>query len=153
MPWHISKSDPRKVYDERHEVVCVCQTAEQAARIVAAVTGKAQEVIRLREPDIAGQHVAPQLKVSDYEHAFATGIGAVTDLGDGHTAAITPSATLDSFEPDTCCGSAISKAARSGVLGSVTSWECPKCGMEWQPAQVGSIRHWSPTPAVMIFRR
>ena len=37
MPWHLSRSDPRKVYDERHEAVCVCQTAEQAALIVEAV--------------------------------------------------------------------------------------------------------------------
>ena len=37
MPWHLSKSDPRKVYDSRHEMVCVCQTAEQARIIVDAV--------------------------------------------------------------------------------------------------------------------
>ena len=53
MPWHLSKSDPRKVYDERHETVCVCQTPEQAARIVAAMAGNPQpgQPIKLREPE------------------------------------------------------------------------------------------------------
>ena len=37
MPWHLSKSDPRKVYDETHAVVGVMQNAEQAAMIVEAV--------------------------------------------------------------------------------------------------------------------
>jgi hypothetical protein len=37
MPWHVSKSDPRKLYDGRHETVCVCQNAEQAALIVESV--------------------------------------------------------------------------------------------------------------------
>lgn len=40
MPWHLSKSDPRKVYDERHQVVCVCQTPDQAALIVQSVVGR-----------------------------------------------------------------------------------------------------------------
>ena len=37
MPWHQSLSNPRKVYDDRHEQVCVCETPEQAELIVAAV--------------------------------------------------------------------------------------------------------------------
>ena len=37
MPWHLSKSDPRKIYDETHDMVCVCRTNEQAAMVVAAV--------------------------------------------------------------------------------------------------------------------
>jgi hypothetical protein len=37
MPWHLSKSDPRKVYDSYHNMVCVCQNAEQAKLIVDAV--------------------------------------------------------------------------------------------------------------------
>ena len=37
MPWHQSLSNPRKVYNERHEQVCVCETPEQAALIVEAV--------------------------------------------------------------------------------------------------------------------
>lgn len=37
MGWHQSVSNPRKVYNERHEQVCVCETREQAALIVDAV--------------------------------------------------------------------------------------------------------------------
>jgi hypothetical protein len=115
MPWHLSKSDPRKVYDERHEVVCICATAEQAAGIVGAVNG----------PN-------PQLWLREPVEARA----------------------MDSFETDYgCCGSHITKASRDGVLKSVTSWECPKCGCEWTPTQNGAIRHWSPKPAVIILKR
>lgn len=37
MGWHLSKSDPRKVYDERHTEICIACTGEAAALIVAAV--------------------------------------------------------------------------------------------------------------------
>jgi len=37
MPWHRSVSNPCKVYNERHEQVCICETPEQAALIVEAV--------------------------------------------------------------------------------------------------------------------
>ena len=59
MPWHLSTSDPRKLYDERHEVVCVCTTAEQARFILEAVLagGKASE-LRLREPTTETPKVA-----------------------------------------------------------------------------------------------
>lgn len=58
MPWHLSLSDPRKVYDERHGDVAVCQTAQQAAIIVEAVnrmrdSGGAPRTIRLQEPEPA----------------------------------------------------------------------------------------------------
>ena len=36
MSWHLSKSDPRKVYDSYHNMVCVCQNAEQARLIVVS---------------------------------------------------------------------------------------------------------------------
>ena len=52
MPWHLSKSNPCKIYDERHEVAALATSPEHAARIVAAVTGKSQEVTRLpSDPD------------------------------------------------------------------------------------------------------
>lgn len=35
--WHLSRSDLRKIYDERHFAVCVCQTPEQAILIIRAV--------------------------------------------------------------------------------------------------------------------
>ena len=47
MGWHLSKSDPRKVYNERHETVCVCQNSEQSKLIVEAVN-------RYRQPDMIG---------------------------------------------------------------------------------------------------
>ena len=37
MPWHRSLSNPRKVYNERHEQACICETPEQATLIVEAV--------------------------------------------------------------------------------------------------------------------
>ena len=37
MGWHLSKSDPRKVYDERHIEICIACTGEAAALIVAGV--------------------------------------------------------------------------------------------------------------------
>jgi hypothetical protein len=39
MPWHQSKANPLKVYDERHQQACLCESAELAALIVAAVNG------------------------------------------------------------------------------------------------------------------
>lgn len=137
MPWHLSKSDPRKVYDERHEPVCVCQTPEQAARIVAAVTGKSQEVVRLREPVVLGN-------LSELSKQFPD---AVMPDPERETISLT-----DSFEPDGgCCTARIMKSSRDGVLKSLTSWECQKCGTEWTPTSAGMFRHWSPKPAVMIF--
>ena len=47
MPWHLSKSDPRKIYDETHDMVCVCRTNDQAAMVVEAVN-------RYRQPDMIG---------------------------------------------------------------------------------------------------
>lgn len=124
MPWHLSKSDPRKVYDERHEPVCVCQTAEQAARIVVAVTGTSQTVVRLKEPQDPAKY------------------GTVSG----------PSLT-DSFEPDQgCCSVAIMTASRKGALKSATAWECPRCGCEWTPRIAEMFRHWSPVSDVQVFR-
>ena len=62
-------------------------------------------------------------------------------------------APLDTFEPDdSCCGREIAKAARSGVLASLQLWTCPKCGLDWAPQLMGGIRHWTPRPAVAVFR-
>jgi hypothetical protein len=125
MPWHLSKSDPRKVYDSRHEVVCVAQTAEQAALIVESVNLRSPQTIRLREPDRSG------LAVSD----------ATADAG-----------PLDTFDQDNCCGPHLSKAGRAGVLAALTSFDCPRCDTQWTPTVTGPIRHWSPVSAVMIFK-
>lgn len=37
MAWHRSISNPRKVYNQRHEQMCVCETPEQARAVVDAV--------------------------------------------------------------------------------------------------------------------
>lgn len=135
MPWHLSKSDPRKVYDERHEVACVCRTAEQAARIVAAMTGKATLV--LREP-------APPMEREGKETFIPSD-------GKSHIA------PLDTFEPDSgCCGREIAKASRNGALRDGDCWDCPTCGCTWKadPRIDWMVRgrHWSPAPAISIFR-
>jgi hypothetical protein len=61
-------------------------------------------------------------------------------------------APLHSHEPDTCCGAAISKALRSGLLNTVERWECPKCGMLWTPEMHGEIKHWMPRPYFQVVR-
>ena len=52
MPWRLSKSDPRKVYNSRHETVCVCQNSDQADLIVRAVNALPGSVgLLLSEPE------------------------------------------------------------------------------------------------------
>ena len=122
MPWHLSKSDPRKVYDSYHNMVCVCQNAEQARLIVVSVNEcKPQpETIRLRESiPAAPLRVAP---LDTFE------------------------------PDDSCCGKLIATAGRSGVLASLQLWTCPKCGLDWASQLMGGIRHWMPRPAVAVFR-
>lgn len=124
MPWHLSKSDPRKVYDERHQTVGVMQTPEQAALIVDAVNAWRvgyPETIRLREPLARA----------------------------GATVGQTPR-PLNSYDPDPCCGASLSKAI--SLNPGIESWECPKCGSVWLPAMVGAVRHWSPVVAMEVFR-
>lgn len=124
--WRQSKADPRKVYDSRHETVCVAQNAEQAALIIRAVNalpvGDSETFIRLREPALSPQFYPPV--ISSYVQSFNT------------------------FDPDECCTKALSRAP----LKDLTSWECPGCGATWTPAEHGTVRHWTATPAVMIFR-
>ena len=55
--WHLSRSNPMKVYDEQHTEVCICCTAEAAALIVKAVNALPYEsrgtFVKLREPEPA----------------------------------------------------------------------------------------------------
>jgi hypothetical protein len=151
--WHLSKSNPCKVYDERHQVAALATSPEYAARIVAAVTGKAQEVIRLREPvDRMGQ-------TDQYAYPTRTGVNAlsISDLeaATSHFSNTNegPKSVLNSFEPDDCCGKHISKASRAGVLEAVTTWTCERCGTDWKPTTMGNIRHWKPESDIAILRR
>ena len=65
---------------------------------------------------------------------------------------------MQSWEPDDCCGRLIGKALAAGALDTATSWECPKCGMEWKPeehsvtigGEVHSVRHWRPCPTLLV---
>lgn len=65
---------------------------------------------------------------------------------------------LNTFEPDDCCVTPLSKAAFSGALDGLASWTCPKCGTEWnrtiehRMAAQSVIHHWSPHAPVEVFR-
>ncbi len=139
MPWHLSKSDPRKVYDSRHVPVCVCQNSDQAALIVRAVTalGPQEQSIRLREPSV------PQGKESPEEQIPIT--SGVSEQPQGE-------APLDTWEPeDTCCGKNIAKACRAGLLKSLQSWTCPACETPWLPHGDGRVRYWTPQSTMVLF--
>ena len=127
MPWHLSKSDPRKVYDSRHEMVCVCQTAEQARIIVDAVVahGPQTDSIKLRE---AAPHpdVLPAVREMPLTH--------VTVAAEG------------------CCGKYIVKAAMSGELDRMQPWVCPKCGTTYWSRREGPVINWEARAAVMVFK-
>lgn len=62
------------------------------------------------------------------------------------------SETLNSHEPDSCCGRAISKALREEQLNKIEEWVCAKCGMKWTPEMHGTIRHWMPRPYFIVVR-
>ena len=127
MPWHLSKSDPRKVYDSRHEMVCVCQTAEQARIIVDAVVahGPQTDSIKLRE-SAAHPDVLPAMRETPLTH--------VTVAAEG------------------CCGKHIVKASVSGALDRMQPWECPKCGTTYWPRREGPVINWEARAAVMVFK-
>lgn len=60
--------------------------------------------------------------------------------------------SLQSHEPDACCGHGISRAMRSGTLDGASYWECPKCGVRWEPRMAGTVRHWEPKPYFLVLR-
>jgi hypothetical protein len=60
MPWHRSVSNPRKVYNERHEQVCICETPEQAALIVEAVRAFVPTTHYASSNEGAKREVAPR---------------------------------------------------------------------------------------------
>ena len=75
MGWHLSKSDPRKVYDERHTEICIACTGEAAALIVAGVNSlslriQAREGPALSKPDLAALQ-SEALGVSSADCSFA----------------------------------------------------------------------------------
>lgn len=157
MSWHLSKSNPCKIYDSRHEVAAMATSPEYAARIVAAVTGKPQEVIRLREP--ANQAIG-SFRQTDRDACVIDGCEASISSNDlqSQTSSFSPTnegqkSAVNSFEPDDCCGKHINKASRSGVLNSLMVWTCPRCETDWKPTTIGNIRHWKPEVVIAVLRR
>lgn len=58
---------------------------------------------------------------------------------------------INTHEPDTCCGKALSKALLSGSLDNADRWTHEKCGLDWLAVQhydettgLPTIRHWLP---------
>jgi hypothetical protein len=140
MPWHLSKSDPRKVYDSYHNTVGVMQTADQASLVVTAVNafGPSDDMaIKLREP------VARAGKES----------AEVTQSGGGseHAKKAEPPPTHASTA-DGCCGVTIGRAMQSGALDGMTSFTCPKCGTLYEPKRQGPLINWEARAAVMVFK-
>jgi hypothetical protein len=111
MLWHASKSDPRKVYDSRHETVCVCQNADQAALIVRAVNALPDEArgsfVKLREP---------MVQKSEFTHATTAEGCCARSI-----AKASLSGALDSLQPFHCakCGTEY----RAKRVGPVVNWE------------------------------
>jgi len=140
MPWHLSKSDPRKVYDSYHNTVCVCQDQDQANLIVSAVNafGPSDDMaIRLREPIArAGKESAE---------------GSPGGGGSEHANNAEPP-PVHTSTADGCCGVAISRAMASGVLDKLPSFTCPKCGTLYEPKRQGPLVHWQARAAVMVFK-
>jgi hypothetical protein len=128
MPWHLSKSDPRKVYDSYHNMVCVCQTAEQAKLVVDSVNEcKPQpETIKLREP-IQHPDILPPVREIPLTH--------VTVQAEG------------------CCAKLIAKASISGALDRMQPWECPKCGTTYWPRRERPLVNWEARAAALVFKQ
>lgn len=61
------------------------------------------------------------------------------------------SPTLQTYEPDDCCGKPLSKALASGALNAAREWTCPKCGTKWVVCDRHPLRHWEPSVDVVIF--
>ena len=60
---------------------------------------------------------------------------------------------LNTHSPDNCCAPRLNAALLSGMLDEIDSWDCPECGTIWQARTVeGTLRHWEPRPATVLFR-
>ena len=130
MPWHLSKSDPRKIYDETHAVVGVMQNAGQAALIVEAVNALGPErynTVRKESADKLNQSTEP---------AGAVGSESLTQT----------------YQEDECCGKHLAKFIRSGKAANATLWPCPKCGCDWVKKSAGMFSHWTPVTVMEVIR-
>jgi hypothetical protein len=88
------------------------------------------------------------------------GIGISEDLLSRARAAIEPSPAKPMNDPaivhthavDSCCSKHLVKAAREGKLDHIDRWPCPKCGTDWGKEIVHGVHHWTPVPAVVVFK-
>ena len=60
------------------------------------------------------------------------------------------SKTLNTFEPDDCCGNTLSTALLSGALDNTGEWTHKKCGQLWRAEMVDGVRWWKPEVKVWI---
>lgn len=144
MPWHLSRSDPRKVYDPYHNAVCVCQNADQARLIVDAVNAHGRsgdQSIKLREP-------APAEKEAAQETQHSTSRAASGDESRPPVIPLQP----DTWMHDECCTKHLARALQGGMLAHSEHWLCPKCGTEWKVEMRGPVRYWEPVTAIEIIR-
>lgn len=49
---------------------------------------------------------------------------------------------LDLMDPDPCCFKRFGANLKSHSLKFASAWFCPKCGTEFRPVMVGTVRHW-----------
>lgn len=66
---------------------------------------------------------------------------------------------FSTYEPDECCGAALSEALRSGALENTDTWTHEKCGLTWLATRIDAepplevwIRHWAPVEHIEVIR-
>lgn len=87
----------------------------------------------------------------DAERKSSDNVGGLT-TEPGAVKAAPEILTLDTFEPDDCCGKHLAKALRDGKLKRQTMWECPTCGCDWFTEAVEGVRHWKPMTTIQLLR-
>ncbi len=56
---------------------------------------------------------------------------------------------LQTFADDPCCTRGLAAELTGRPL--MDRWICPKCGSEWIPRLVGTVRHWEPKCEVQVW--
>ena len=66
---------------------------------------------------------------------------------------------INTYEPDFCCGDALSEALRSGALDDTDVWTHEKCGVIWRATRTDAepplevwVRHWTPHEHIEVFK-
>lgn len=126
MPWHLSRSNPSKVYESYHREACVAASPELAAFIVKAANMAASAGITV------------PIKLAEPAPPAAVAVPAAPK-------------PIDTFEPDECCTKHLARALRTGAL-KADDWLCPVCGCEWKVEMRGPLRHWVPVTMIALLR-